>query len=110
MRWPRRNQASAGAVRQPITVGGIALDPAARRVRVEGMVIHLPVREAVLLDLLMRCPGRVLGVDDLRAAGDAAAGRRTYRRLARRLMVDPLTPRLVERVGGSGYRFTPIEQ
>lgn len=113
MRWAVRPQATTsrvGEVRSPVVVGPVALDLAASRVLIGGRVVHLPVREALLLDLLMRRPGRVLTSDELRAAGDAVAVRRTFRRLARRLMVDPLTPRLVERVDGSGYRFTPIPE
>jgi DNA-binding response OmpR family regulator len=89
------------------------LDRAARRALVSGRVVHLPAGEAAILNVLMRSPGRVLPATELLAAtGDQrnhpARPRRLIRRLSRRLATNPLGPRLIERVGPDGYRFTPI--
>jgi DNA-binding response OmpR family regulator len=109
---PWRGQATADPP-APLVAGPVVLDRDARRALVTGRVVHLPAGEAVILEVLMRSPGRVLPARELLAAtGDqlehTAQLRRLVRRLSRRLAINPLLPRLIERIGPDGYRFTPI--
>lgn len=101
-----------------ISVGPVVLDGRSRRVFINGWGVLLPAQEVALLMVLMRNPGRVLTVAELARAGGldrtdpARAARRTrqlVRRLRRRLIVHPLTPVLVERIGTVGFRFSLIE-
>jgi DNA-binding response OmpR family regulator len=98
---------------QTISIGSVTLDLRARRALVDGFTVHLPAREAALLMSLMGNAGRVLTIDELaRAAGldrtDQARTRRYMERLRRRLIVHPIGPVLVERVGKGQYRFSLI--
>jgi DNA-binding response OmpR family regulator len=92
-------------------VGPAALDVIGRRVLVAGFVVHLPVREVTILEVLMREAGRVVSPSELRRAideqraGDDVIARRV-RCLARRLAVSPLLAPLIESVGTAGYRYT----
>ena len=128
MRWrlERRSVPSSatdgpGDIRTPssdaISVGMVALDPHHRRALVEGVCVHLPASEAALLMRLMRNAGRVLTTVELAQADGsyradpARAVRRTrrcMRRLCRRLVVSPVTPVLIERVGPDSFRFVLI--
>jgi two-component system response regulator CpxR len=49
----------------PLEVNGVKLDPATRRVTVDGAPVDLTTFEFDVLDLLMRAAGRVLSRDDL---------------------------------------------
>jgi DNA-binding response OmpR family regulator len=105
--------------RQPImSVGPVTLDAGARRVLINGWCVHLPAQETVLLQALMRQPGRAIPTRDL-AACLAAFGphdaeralrrtKRLTRCLSRRLTVHPLTPTLIEYVENVGFRFTVV--
>lgn len=80
---------------------------------IAGYLVHLPAREAAILDVLMRNAGRVVSVSELCTVigerqdhGPYVA--RSARRLARRLIVSPPHAPLVESVGNAGYRYTPI--
>lgn len=106
--WRQRKQPQA-----PLVVGPVALDVLNRRVLVEGCVVHLPAREAAILEALMHNPGRVLSVSELSGAIGEQAERaqrvaRWVRRLARRLVASPLQAPLVESVGNAGYRYIPM--
>ena len=100
-----------------VSVGPVLLDVRAQRVVINGWSVYLPAYEATLLMALMRNAGRVLSTTELAQAigtdpRDHARGvrriERLARRLGRRLLVHPSTPRLVERVGRAGYRFTLV--
>ena len=78
---------------------------------VDGIVVHLPIREAAILEALMRDAGRVVPLRELHSAiGTRQAGdddvARWVRRLSRRLAVSPLLAPLIESVGTAGYRYT----
>ena len=109
----RPGRGEAADTPPPLVVGPVVLDRAARRALVGGRVVHLPAGEAVILEVLMRNPGRVLSASELLAATGGqlehtAQLRRVLRRVSRRLAINPLLPRLIERVGPDGYRLTPI--
>ena len=124
-RWrPHRSQPPKPLVidslaRQPImSVGPVSLDAGARRVLINGWCVHLLAQETVLLQALMRQPGRVIPTRDLAAClavfGPHDAERvlrrtkRLMRCLSRRLSVHPLTPTLIEYVENVGFRFTVV--
>jgi DNA-binding response OmpR family regulator len=116
MKWIKHRPGEAAGLARcegPLVVGPVALHSAARRVLVEGYVVHLPAHETAVLGVLMRNPGRVLSRDELLGELGERVGHgrqlpRLMRRLSRRLAVHPLLPRLIERVGSDGYRFTSI--
>jgi two-component system OmpR family response regulator len=56
-----------GAPRRPalLTVGDLVLDPAQRRVTIDGVAVGLTTREFALLEYLMRRPGEVVSKTEL---------------------------------------------
>jgi DNA-binding response OmpR family regulator len=50
---------------EPITVGPLRIDPAARRIEVHGAPVRLTAREYELVALLATAPGRVFAHDEL---------------------------------------------
>jgi DNA-binding response OmpR family regulator len=103
-------RSTAADRRVPLVVGPAALDVVGRRVLVSGFVVHLPVREAAILEVLMRDAGRVVSLKELhsvisaRQADDEDVAR-WVGRLSRRLAVSPLSAPLIESVGTAGYRY-----
>ena len=109
--WRRPAQPRLAGRRAPLVVGPAALDVVRHRVLVDGIVVHLPIREAAALEALMRDAGRVVPLSELHSAiGTGQAGdddvARWVRRLSRRLVVNPLLAPLIESVGTAGYRYT----
>jgi DNA-binding response OmpR family regulator len=79
----------------PLVVGPAALDVVGRRVLIQGCMVRLPAREAAILEVLMRNPGRVVSLSELSGAIDQPQDHsehvaRWVRRLARRLVISPL--------------------
>jgi DNA-binding response OmpR family regulator len=129
LRRPRASQiaaaAAAGAAagagapvatsERPLTVHGIEIDPARRRVRVRGDDVELTAQEFRLLHLLASHPGIVFSREALlsRVWPD-----HTYvtprsvdtlvKRLRRRVEVEPAEPTLVLTIWGSGYKFADV--
>jgi DNA-binding response OmpR family regulator len=129
LRRPRASQiaaaaaatAAAGAAdpvatsERPVTVHGIEIDPARRRVRVRGDEVELTAQEFRLLHLLASHPGIVFSREALlsRVWPD-----HTYvtprsvdtlvKRLRRRVEVEPAEPALVLTIWGSGYKFADV--
>jgi DNA-binding response OmpR family regulator len=128
LRRPRASQiaaaaatAAAGALEpvatseRPVTVHGIEIDPARRRVRVRGEDVELTAQEFRLLHLLASHPGIVFSREALlsRVWPD-----HTYvtprsvdtlvKRLRRRVEVEPAEPTLVLTIWGSGYKFADV--
>lgn len=116
MQWWRSFSHQALATRRPpLSVGPVALDVAGRRVMIQGSVVHLPGREAAILEVLMRHASQVVSHHELGAAIGQRHHRddhlaRWVRRLSRRLMVTPLLPPLIETIDSAGYRYTSIER
>ena len=99
---------------QPIELTGLTIDPAARRVYVQGEEIQLTQREFDLVLFLARHPGRVFSRDQLMEAvwrysfyTDSSTVTVHIRRLRAKLEVDPAQPRRLQTVWGVGYRFQP---
>ena len=89
----------------PVRIGSVELDPAARRVRVDGESVHLTPTEFDLLYYLAARPGRVATRDELLAqvwGYDVPSGARTVdshvRSIRRKLGAE-----LVRTVHGVGY-------
>ena len=103
-----RDEASTGAI---VTVGGLALDPEAREVTVDGVPVALTAREFDLLMAMARRPGVVFSREQLL---ESALGFADYseargvdvhvRHLREKLGDDAATPRFIETVRGVGYR------
>jgi two-component system, OmpR family, response regulator ResD len=99
---------------QPIELTGLTIDPAARRVYVQGEETQLTQREFDLLLFLARHPGQVFSRDQLMEAvwqysfyTDSSTVTVHIRRLRAKLEADPAQPCRLQTVWGVGYRFQP---
>jgi DNA-binding response OmpR family regulator len=98
----------------PIEHGSLRLEPATRRVFVDGEELSLTQREFDLLAHLAAHPGRVYSRDQLMEAvwgesffEDTSTVTVHIRRLRAKLGDDVAEPRFIETVWGVGYRFKP---
>jgi len=98
-----------------VKVHGIEIDPAKRRVRVDGRDIELTDQEFRLLHLLATHVGIVFSREALLARiwrGDTFVTVRSVdtlvKRLRRRIEVDPANPRFLLTVWGVGYKFADL--
>ena len=106
----RRARGRAGPAREAVRVGGLLVDPAARRVVLDGREVVLTGYEFALLLALAQRAGRVLGREQLmelaRGSADDAFDRSIdvhVSRLRQKLGDDPKRPRLIKTVRGAGY-------
>jgi DNA-binding response OmpR family regulator len=94
-----------------LRLGGLILDPAARRAVKDGRPLSLTLREFDLLAHLMRNPGRAIAREQLMhdvwgwEFGDLSTVTVHVRRLRGKIEDDPARPRLIQTVWGVGYRF-----
>jgi two-component system, OmpR family, response regulator ResD len=98
----------------PIEVGPLRVEPASRRVILDGEELALTMREFDLLAYLALHPGRVYSRDQLMEAvwgepffEDTSTVTVHVRRLRAKLGDDPAAPRFIETVWGVGYRLRP---
>jgi two-component system, OmpR family, response regulator ResD len=98
----------------PIEHGPLRVEPATRRVFLDGEELSLTMREFDLLAYLAARPGRVFSRDQLMEAvweypffTDTSTVTVHIRRLRAKLDDDPAEPRFIETVWGVGYRFKP---
>jgi two-component system response regulator ResD len=98
----------------PIEVGQLRIEPASRRVSLDGKEIALTQREFDLLAFLAAHPGRVYSRDQLMESvwgepyfEDTSTVTVHIRRLRAKLGDDPSEPRFIETVWGVGYRLRP---
>lgn len=100
---PRRSEDAV------LRAGGLNLDPATRRVILDGSEVPLTTAEFDLLEVLVRNAGRVLRrARLLECLGDDVEDRSidmAISRLRSRLGDDPRAPRFVATVRGLGYQF-----
>jgi two-component system, OmpR family, response regulator ResD len=94
--------------------GPLRIEPATRRVFLDGEELMLTQREFDLLAYLAMRPGRVFSRDQLMEAvweypffTDTSTVTVHIRRLRAKLGDDPAEPRFIETVWGVGYRFRP---
>jgi DNA-binding response OmpR family regulator len=106
----RRAKGRAGPERHAVKVGGLVVDPAARRVTLDGREVALTGYEFTLLHALARRAGRVLSREQLmelaRGSAEEAFDRSVdvhVSRLRQKLGDDPKRPRLLKTVRGAGY-------
>src|SRR5437763_1099450 len=98
----------------PLNFDGLQIDPAGRRVELDGQAVELTQREFDLLLFLARHPGQAFTRDDLMEYVwqytfyiDTSTVTVHIRRLRAKLEPDPARPRFIETVWGVGYRFAP---
>jgi two-component system OmpR family response regulator/two-component system alkaline phosphatase synthesis response regulator PhoP len=98
-----------------VTVHGVEIDPARRRVRVDGRDVELTDQEFRLLHLLATHAGIVFSREALLAKiwrGDTFVTVRSVdtlvKRLRRRIEPDPASPRYLLTVWGVGYKFADV--
>jgi two-component system response regulator ResD len=98
----------------PIVHGPLRVEPASRRVFLDGEEISLTMREFDLLAFFAANPGRVFSRDQLMETvwgepwfDDTSTVTVHVRRLRAKLDDDPAQPRFIETVWGVGYRFRP---
>jgi DNA-binding response OmpR family regulator len=98
----------------PIEHGPLRVEPATRRVFLDGSELSLTQREFDLLAYLAARPGRVFSRDQLMDAvwdypfyTDTSTVTVHIRRLRAKLGDDPSEPRFIETVWGVGYRLKP---
>jgi DNA-binding response OmpR family regulator len=101
--------------RDALTVHGVEIDPARRRVRVSGREVELTDQEFRLLHLLASNAGIVFTREALLARiwrGDTFVTVRSVdtlvKRLRRRIEPDPAHPRYLLTVWGVGYKFADL--
>jgi two-component system, OmpR family, response regulator ResD len=98
----------------PLEFEGLRIDPAGRRVYVDGEEAALTQREFDLLLFLARHPGQVFSRNQLMDAvwqysfySDTSTVTVHIRRLRAKVEPDPAEPRFIQTVWGVGYRFQP---
>jgi DNA-binding response OmpR family regulator len=106
----RRTERPASATDQPVRVGGVVLEPATRRVRKSGELVHLTPTEFDLVLYLAARPGRVATREELLEqvwGYDVPSGVRTVdshvRAVRRKLGAD-----LIRTVHGVGYAIEAV--
>jgi DNA-binding response OmpR family regulator len=102
---------------QPVNLGGLSLDPVARRVHKDEQELQLSAREFDLLSILMKNAGRALSREELLAEvwgddwiGDPRTLDVHVRWLRLKIEDDPATPLYIQTVRGHGYRFAGPEE
>jgi DNA-binding response OmpR family regulator len=102
------------AAEPTIQVGGLRLDPMAQEAYLNGERVHVPMRECLLLQLLMRNADRVVTREQIIAAVWPASGAGSsntvnvhIQRLQARLGDDPHNSRIIQTVRKKGYRLVP---
>jgi DNA-binding response OmpR family regulator len=112
LRRVRRPEPAAEQVEPPIERGPLRVEPASRRVFLDGEEISLTQREFDLLAYLAEHPGQVFSRDQLMEAvweypffNDTSTVTVHVRRLRAKLGDEVAEPRFIETVWGLGYRF-----
>jgi DNA-binding response OmpR family regulator len=112
----RRSNRGEDRPAEPLRVGAVALDPAARIARLDGSELELSRKEFDLLAELMRHAGRVVKREELMAAvwdtnwfGSTKTLDVHVGWLRRKLGDDPAAPTYIETVRGVGFRFAAPE-
>jgi two-component system response regulator ResD len=99
---------------EPIEIGDLKIDPAARQVFVNREEVQLTQREFDVLLFLARHPGQVFSRNQLMDAiwqysfyTDTSTVTVHIRRLRAKIEADPSQPLRIQTVWGVGYRFQP---
>jgi len=104
----------AEAAAQPVTGGGLTLDPARHELRRRGEVVALRPRGFSLLEYLMRHPEQVLTRDQILESvwgityrGETRTVDVHIRWLREKIEEDPAHPQHIQTVRSIGYKFVP---
>jgi len=115
----RRTRATPPAEAAPaaVTVGPLTVEPAARRVQLEGSELQLSRKEFDLLADLISHAGEVVKREDLMSRvwdenwfGSTKTLDVHVRWLRQKLGDDPASPRFIHTVRGVGFRFTAPDE
>ena len=113
----RRAHRAAPAEEEPLTVGGLRLDPARHEVSLEGEALDLTRKEFDVLQLLMRNAGAVVSreqlideVWDVNWFGPTKTLDVHVSGLRKKLGDDPGSPRYLHTVRGVGFRFASADE
>jgi two-component system response regulator RegX3 len=116
-RTGRTSSDNDAAPAEPVSIGELDIDFAARRARLAGEELALARKEFDLLAELARHAGRVVTREDLMARvwdenwfGSTKTLDVHIRWLRQKLGDDPTTPRYLHTVRGVGFRFTAPEE
>jgi DNA-binding response OmpR family regulator len=112
---PAVSESANGDLGPSVSIHGLVIDPARRRVDVNGREVDLTDQEFRLLYLLARHPGIVFSREALLSKiwrGDTFVTVRSVdtlvKRLRRRIETDPASPRHLLTVWGVGYKFADV--
>jgi DNA-binding response OmpR family regulator len=117
LRRPRASRLPASTIEtpEPVTAGGLTVDPARRQARTDGREIDLTAHEFDLLYLLASNRGIVFSREALvqRVWGDDThvterSVDTLIKRLRRKIESEPDEPRLILTVWGTGYKFADV--
>jgi DNA-binding response OmpR family regulator len=111
----RRRELDRAGAAASIRVGGLEIDLARHRVRVEGAVVHLTQSELRLLTLLAEAPDRVFSRREIMQhlwqseyVGDQRACDIHVSNIRRKIERDPAEPARLVTVRGVGYRLVAV--
>ncbi len=112
---PEAGESAGVAAGKVVTIHGLEIDPAKRRVRVRGHDVELTTQEFKLLHLLASHPGIVFSREALLTRvwpGQTFVTPRSVdtlvKRLRKRVETDTESPTLVLTVWGAGYKFADV--
>ncbi len=112
---PEAGENAGVAAGKVVTIHGVEIDPARRRVRVRGHEVELTTQEFKLLHLLASHPGIVFSREALLTRvwpGQTFVTPRSVdtlvKRLRKRVETDTDSPTLVLTVWGAGYKFADV--
>lgn len=98
--------------KEEISIRGLRIDKAARRVYVNGEEVILTTKEFDLLAFLAQNPNRVFSKDELferiwgmDAVGDIATVTVHIKKVREKIEIDTSNPQYIETIWGAGYRF-----
>ncbi|GHD82910.1 DNA-binding response OmpR family regulator [Salinibacterium amurskyense] len=107
-----RRTRSSHVSSEPFTLGQFRVDPAHRKILLDGNEMTLTTREYELFLFLLQNPERVLSRDDILrevwgwSFGEASTVTVHVRRLREKIEPEPRYPRFLLTEWGKGYRFT----
>ena len=111
----RRIDARAASRQESLEFPGLTIDPARRRVVVQGAPVDLTTAQFDILLLLASHPGRVYGRGQIMKtvwgsdfSGDSRAADMQISNIREKIELDPKNPRRVLTVRGVGYRFAEV--
>ena len=112
---PEAGESAGVAAGKTVTIHGVEIDPAKRRVRVRGHEVNLTTQEFKLLHLLASHPGIVFSREALLTRvwpGQTFVTPRSVdtlvKRVRKRVETDTESPALVLTVWGAGYKFADV--